>query len=46
MVDNIEIGKRKHNKPPHKLLSCLLTFIASSPPPPLSIESCNGYKKA
>jgi hypothetical protein len=46
MVDNIEIGKRKHNKPPHELLSCLFTFIASSPPPPpLSIESCNEIRK-
>jgi hypothetical protein len=48
MVDNNEIEKRKHNKPPpHELLSCLFTFIASSPssPPPLSIESCNEIRK-
>jgi hypothetical protein len=47
MVDNIEIEKRKHNKPPHELLSCLFNFIASSPspPPPLSIESCNEIRK-
>jgi hypothetical protein len=47
MVDNIEIEKRKHNKPPHELLSCLFTFIASSPspPPPISIESCNEIRK-
>jgi hypothetical protein len=47
MVDNIEIEKRKHNKPPHELLSCLFTFIASSPspPPPLSIKSCNEIRK-
>jgi hypothetical protein len=48
MVDNIEIEKRKHNKPPDELLSCLFTFIASpspSPSPPLSIESCNEIRK-
>jgi hypothetical protein len=46
MFDNIEIEKRKHNKPPHELVSCLFIFIASSPsPPPLSIESCNEIRK-
>jgi hypothetical protein len=41
--DNNEIEKRKHNKH-HMNYSCLFTFTTSLPP--LSIESCNGYKKA